>query len=93
MAARPWKTRTRRALGGKRHPAAAATTTCCGGREGFETLLYTNLKQEIQQFGHFLTLVVENKHKIGFDGQISIEPKPKEPSAHQPDFAVATLYG
>ena len=64
-----------------------------GGREGYETLLNTNLKQEANQFGRFLTLVVEYKHKIGFDGQILIEPKPKEPSAHQYDFDVATVYG
>lgn len=64
-----------------------------GGREGYETLLNTNLKQESEQFGRFLTLVVEYKHKIGFDGQILIEPKPKEPSAHQYDFDVATVYG
>ena len=64
-----------------------------GGREGYETLLNTNLKQEAEQFGRFLTLVVEYKHKIGFDGQILIEPKPKEPSALQYDFDVATVYG
>ncbi len=64
-----------------------------GGREGYETLLNTNLKQEAQQFGRFLTLVVEYKHAIGFDGQILIEPKPKEPTVHQYDFDVATVYG
>lgn len=47
----------------------------------------------MQQFGRFLTLVVEYKHKIGFEGQILIEPKPKEPTAHQYDFDVATVYG
>jgi len=45
-----------------------------GGREGYETLLNTNMKQELDQMGRFLTLVVEYKHKIGFDGQILIEP-------------------
>ena len=64
-----------------------------GGREGYETLLNTNLGHEMKQFGRFLTLVVEYKHKIGFEGQILIEPKPKEPSAHQYDFDVATVYG
>ena len=43
--------------------------------------------------GRFLTLVVEYKHKIGFDGQILIEPKPKEPTIHQYDFDIATVYG
>jgi len=43
--------------------------------------------------GRFLTLVVEYKHKIGFEGQILIEPKPKEPTSHQYDFDAATVYG
>jgi xylose isomerase len=64
-----------------------------GGREGYETLLNTDMKQELEQMGRFLTLVVEYKHKIGFDGQILIEPKPKEPTAHQYDFDTATVYG
>ena len=64
-----------------------------GGREGYETLLNTDLGQEMQQLGRFLTLVVEYKHKIGFKGQILIEPKPKEPTAHQYDFDTATVYG
>jgi xylose isomerase len=64
-----------------------------GGREGYETLLNTNMKQEINQLGRFLTMVVEYKHKIGFEGQILIEPKPKEPTAHQYDFDTATVYG
>lgn len=64
-----------------------------GGREGYETLLNTNMAHELDQFGRFLSLVVEYKHKIGFDGQILIEPKPKEPTSHQYDFDVATVYG
>jgi xylose isomerase len=64
-----------------------------GGREGYETLLNTDMKQELQQLGRFLTLVVEYKHKIGFEGQILIEPKPKEPTAHQYDFDTATVFG
>jgi xylose isomerase len=64
-----------------------------GGREGYETLLNTNMKQELDQMGRFLTLVIEYKHKIGFDGQILIEPKPKEPTSHQYDFDTATVYG
>ena len=63
-----------------------------GGREGYETLLNTNMKHELEQMGRFLSLVVDYKHKIGFDGQILIEPKPKEPSSHQYDFDVATVY-
>lgn len=64
-----------------------------GGREGYETLLNTDMKQELQQLGRFINLVVEYKHKIGFKGQILIEPKPKEPTAHQYDFDTATVYG
>lgn len=64
-----------------------------GGREGYETLLNTDMKQELEQMGRFLSLVVDYKHKIGFAGQILVEPKPKEPTAHQYDFDVATVYG
>lgn len=63
-----------------------------GGREGYETLLNTNLKQEIDQFGRFLSLLVDYKHKIGFKGTLLIEPKPCEPTKHQYDFDVATVY-
>jgi len=64
-----------------------------GGREGYETLLNTDLKKELDQLGRFLNLVVEHKHKIGFNGTILIEPKPHEPTKHQYDFDTATVYG
>jgi xylose isomerase len=64
-----------------------------GGREGYETLLNTDLKRELDQLGRFLRLVVEYKHKIGFKGTILVEPKPQEPTKHQYDFDVATVYG
>jgi xylose isomerase len=64
-----------------------------GGREGYETLLNTDLKRERAQAGRFLQQVVEYKHKIGFQGAILIEPKPQEPSKHQYDYDVATVYG
>ncbi len=64
-----------------------------GGREGYETLLNTDLKKELDQLGRFLNLVVEYKHKIGFKGAILIEPKPQEPTKHQYDYDVATVYG
>jgi xylose isomerase len=64
-----------------------------GGREGYETLLNTDMKQELEQMARMLKLAVEYKHKIGFEGQILVEPKPKEPTAHQYDFDVATVYG
>ncbi|MBB5319418.1 xylose isomerase [Tunturibacter empetritectus] len=64
-----------------------------GGREGYETLLNTSLKRELEQMGRMLALVVEYKHKIGFNGQILLEPKPKEPTVHQYDFDTATVFG
>jgi xylose isomerase len=64
-----------------------------GGREGYETLLNTNLAQEDAQMGRMLHLVVEYKHKIGFKGEILVEPKPQEPSKHQYDYDAATCYG
>jgi xylose isomerase len=64
-----------------------------GGREGYETLLNTNMGQEFDQMARFLNMVVEHKHKIGFKGAILIEPKPREPSKHQYDFDTATVYG
>ena len=64
-----------------------------GGREGYETLLNTNLGQELDQLGRFVNMVVEYKHKIGFKGAILIEPKPQEPTKHQYDYDVATVYG
>ncbi len=63
-----------------------------GGREGYETLLNTDLKREQEQMARFLHMAVEYKQKIGFDGQFLIEPKPAEPTKHQYDFdASATL--
>jgi xylose isomerase len=64
-----------------------------GGREGYETLLNTDLKRERAHAGRFLQSVVEYAHKIGFKGSILIEPKPQEPSKHQYDYDVATVYG
>jgi xylose isomerase len=63
-----------------------------GGREGYDTLLNTDLKQEFSQLGKFLQLVVEHKHSIGFKGTILIEPKPQEPTKHQYDYDAASLY-
>ncbi len=64
-----------------------------GGREGYETLLNTDLAREAEQLGRFMNLVVEHKHKIGFAGTILIEPKPHEPTKHQYDHDAATIYG
>jgi xylose isomerase len=64
-----------------------------GGREGYDTLLNTDLQREDAQLGRFLNLVVEHKHRIGFTGTLLIEPKPHEPTKHQYDRDVATVYG
>ncbi|WP_316013104.1 xylose isomerase [Roseobacter sp. HKCCA0434] len=64
-----------------------------GGREGYETLLNTDLSREMEQMGRFLSMVVEYKHKIGYEGTILIEPKPQEPTKHQYDYDTATVYG
>lgn len=64
-----------------------------GGREGYQTLLNTDLKREREQLGRLIQMVVEHKHKIGFDGTILIEPKPQEPTKHQYDYDTATVYG
>ena len=64
-----------------------------GGREGYETLLNTDLRQEREQIGRFMQMVVEHKHRIGFTGTLLIEPKPQEPTKHQYDYDAATVYG
>jgi xylose isomerase len=64
-----------------------------GGREGYETLLNTDLAREEAQFARFLALVADHKHRIGFKGTLLIEPKPQEPTKHQYDYDVATVVG
>ncbi|MEM7256825.1 MAG: xylose isomerase [Pseudomonadota bacterium] len=64
-----------------------------GGREGYETLLNTRPGKELDQLGRFLHMVVDYKHEIGFKGTILVEPKPQEPTKHQYDYDVATVYG
>ncbi|MDB5054233.1 MAG: xylose isomerase [Bacilli bacterium] len=61
-----------------------------GGREGYETLLNTDMKLELDNLGRFLNMAVDYAKEIGFDAQFLIEPKPKEPSKHQYDFDAAT---
>jgi xylose isomerase len=75
------------------HELGGANYVLWGGREGYETLLNTDMKRELAQLGRFLTLVVEHKRKVGFQGTILIEPKPKEPTKHQYDFDTASIYG
>jgi len=61
-----------------------------GGREGYETLLNTNLKREQDHLATFMRMAVDYAKSIGFKGQFLIEPKPKEPTKHQYDFDVAS---
>lgn len=75
------------------HKLGGANYVLWGGREGYETLLNTDLTREAEQAGRMLSMVVEYKHKIGFEGTILIEPKPQEPAKHQYDYDVATVYG
>jgi xylose isomerase len=63
-----------------------------GGREGYDSLLNTDMKRELTSLARFLTLVAEYKHRIGFEGLLLIEPKPKEPTKHQYDFDAATVH-
>jgi xylose isomerase len=64
--------------------------TFWGGREGYETLLNTDLKREQEHLARFLHMAVDHAKRIGFTGQFYIEPKPKEPTKHQYDFDVAS---
>ena len=63
-----------------------------GGREGYETLLNTDLRREADQLGRFMSLVVEHKQRIGFNGTLLIEPKPHEPTKHQYDHDSAAVH-
>lgn len=60
-----------------------------GGREGYTSLLNTDMKRELDHLARFLHMAVEHKHRIGFKGDLFIEPKPKEPTTHQYDSDAA----
>ncbi|MFI5259215.1 MAG: xylose isomerase [Candidatus Limnocylindrales bacterium] len=64
-----------------------------GGREGYDTLLNTDLRREGEQLARFLRLVAEEKQRIGFEGTLLIEPKPMEPTKHQYDHDVEVVHG
>jgi xylose isomerase len=64
-----------------------------GGREGYQSLLNTDMKRELDHFARFLQLAADYKKEIGFKGTLLIEPKPKEPTKHQYDFDSATVMG
>ncbi len=75
------------------HRLGGANYVLWGGREGYETLLNTDLRGEMDRMGRFLTMVVEHARKIGYQGTILLEPKPQEPTKHQYDHDVATCFG
>lgn len=62
-----------------------------GGREGYQTLLNTDMKAELDHFARFLQMAADYKKQIGFQGQLLIEPKPREPTKHQYDFDSAAV--
>jgi len=63
-----------------------------GGREGYKTLLNTDMRREMDHLGKFLQMAVDYKKEIGFNGPFYIEPKPKEPTKHQYDSDAAACY-
>ncbi len=75
------------------HRLGGANYVLWGGREGYETLLNTDLAREEQQLARFLALVAEHKARIGFTGTLLLEPKPQEPTKHQYDYDTATVSG
>jgi xylose isomerase len=75
------------------HRLGGANYVLWGGREGYETLLNTDLKKEQEQFARFLHLVADHKRKIGFEGTLLIEPKPAEPTKHQYDYDAQSVHG
>ncbi|XP_072045152.1 uncharacterized protein [Amphiura filiformis] len=64
-----------------------------GGREGFQSLLNTDVLAELTHAANFFKMAVDYKEKIGFQGQLLIEPKPKEPTRHQYDYDAMTVVG
>jgi xylose isomerase len=75
------------------HRLGGASYVLWGGREGYETLLNTDLVREERQLGRFMAMVAEHKHRIGFKGALLLEPKPQEPTKHQYDYDAATVHG
>ncbi len=75
------------------HRLGGSNYTLWGGREGYETLLNTDLVREERQLARFLEMVVDHKRRIGFKGALLLEPKPQEPTKHQYDHDVAAVRG
>ncbi|MFP4409627.1 MAG: xylose isomerase [Spirochaetaceae bacterium] len=75
------------------HYLGGANYTFWGGREGYDTLLNTEMGLEMDNYARLLEMAVDFKKKLGFDGQFLIEPKPMEPTKHQYDYDVAAILG
>lgn len=88
-----WSAATIKACMDATHRLGGENYVLWGGREGYETLLNTDLGREADQAAAMLSKVVDYKYKIGFQGTILVEPKPQEPTKHQYDYDVATVYG
>ena len=73
------------------HELGGANYVFWGGREGYDTLLNTDMQREQDQLARFFHMAVDYARKIGFTGQFLIEPKPQEPTKHQYDFDAATV--
>lgn len=75
------------------HRLGGAGFVLWGGRDGYQCLLNTDMEQEQRHYGHFLRLVADYAREIGFEGQLWLEPKPREPMAHQYHFDAETTLG
>jgi xylose isomerase len=75
------------------HRLGGANYVLWGGREGYETLLNTDMRRENDHLARFLELVADYKRSIGFTGTLLLEPKPQEPTKHQYDYDSATVHG
>lgn len=75
------------------HALGGANYVFWGGREGYHTLLNTDLRLELDNLAAFLKAAVAYKKKIGFKGALLLEPKPQEPTKHQYDWDAATTLG
>ncbi|MDX1450867.1 MAG: xylose isomerase, partial [Acidimicrobiia bacterium] len=75
------------------HRLGGSNYVLWGGREGYETLLNTDLGREQDQLARFLHLVADHKRSIGFEGTLLLEPKPAEPTKHQYDHDSQSVHG
>jgi len=75
------------------HRLGGANYVLWGGREGYETLLNTDLRREQDQLARFLHIVADHKRAIGFEGTLLLEPKPAEPTKHQYDYDSQSVHG